>query len=296
MKPVRIRRLIDSDIPFAMSLKESAGWNQTEDDWRSFLAFRPDGCFLAEWEGQPAGTVTTIDYQGALGWIGMLLVKRELQGRGIGRRLLETAVESLSNCGGVLLDATPAGRRIYLPMGFEDVEGLERRVRPEGAGAGAGSAQRLEDPAPASIELEPFRPEHLAAASAFDAPVFTAERDQVLAAWLRSAPHLAWVASTRDALAGFCLGRRGSRAEHIGPIVAVSLPAARALLERAIESAGDRPLLADTFLRNAEWLRVLDRLGFVTERPFIRMRRGADKPSTGTGSTSYWVAAGPEVG
>ena len=34
---IKIRLLFESDIPAAMQLKEAAGWNQTEDDWRRLL-------------------------------------------------------------------------------------------------------------------------------------------------------------------------------------------------------------------------------------------------------------------
>ena len=34
--------LKESDLSGAMALKEAAGWNQTEDDWRTFLKLAPD--------------------------------------------------------------------------------------------------------------------------------------------------------------------------------------------------------------------------------------------------------------
>jgi hypothetical protein len=40
---ISIRLLFESDIPAAMRLKEAAGWNQTEDDWRRLLLLEPNG-------------------------------------------------------------------------------------------------------------------------------------------------------------------------------------------------------------------------------------------------------------
>ena len=77
--PPALRALGEADIAFGMALVEAAGWNQTASDWRSFISFRPEGCFLALEGGRPAGTVTTIDHEGRLGWIGMVLVDRELR-------------------------------------------------------------------------------------------------------------------------------------------------------------------------------------------------------------------------
>ena len=38
-------RLTLADIPQAMRLKESAGWNQTALDWQRLLTLAPDGCW-----------------------------------------------------------------------------------------------------------------------------------------------------------------------------------------------------------------------------------------------------------
>ncbi|MDG0789897.1 hypothetical protein OMP38_02830 [Cohnella ginsengisoli] len=40
MNRLRIRALSERDIPFAMNLKNIAGWNQTERDWQDYLFFR----------------------------------------------------------------------------------------------------------------------------------------------------------------------------------------------------------------------------------------------------------------
>ena len=40
---IRIRVLTHDDIPFAMKLKDQAGWNQTEADWRRFLDMEQGG-------------------------------------------------------------------------------------------------------------------------------------------------------------------------------------------------------------------------------------------------------------
>lgn len=57
-----IRYFKPEDIPFGMRLKDEAGWNHTEADWRRALALQPDGCFLAEQGGEPVGTITSCVY------------------------------------------------------------------------------------------------------------------------------------------------------------------------------------------------------------------------------------------
>ena len=117
---------------------------------------------------------------------------------------------------------------------------------------------------------------------------------QLVEAWRRGAPRYAMVHQDADRLRGFCLGRAGSRREHLGPLVAEDFPAARALLLSALAGLENRAVLLDVPLHDPAWLALLDDLGFRTERPFIRMARGPDR-SPGDLSLE-WAIAGPEVG
>jgi len=282
-----IRPLEARDLGGAMELKELAGWNQTRRDWESFLAFRPHGCFAAEVGGRLVGTATTIDHGGACGWIGMVLVHPDHRGRGIGTRLLRTAIESLGGCETVKLDATPLGRRVYLPLGFADELELERRVRP------AASLATLD----ASMErtIRPVRPSALDQVAAFDAAAFGAPRPQVLRAWLERAPPYAFICQeAAGTIRGYCLGRDGSRAEQLGPLVAESVVVARALLAHVLVAARGRSLLVDVPRLDHEWLALLDQLGFAVERGFVRMVRGSNRSPGVPGK--QWAIAGPEVG
>ena len=128
VKLLRVRAMRPSDLHFADSLRALAGWNQTLPDWRRFLAMEPRGCFIAEWDGAPAGTATTIVYGKDLAWIGMVLVHPEYRRRGIGRALLLKCIERLKSlrvrC--IKLDATPEGRPVYQNLGFKDEWTLRR--------------------------------------------------------------------------------------------------------------------------------------------------------------------------
>jgi len=88
---LHIRTMDADDVSLGMRLREQAGWNQTEADWRRMLALQPDGCFVAELDGCAVGTSAATVFE-TIGWIGMVLVDAASRGRGVGTRLIEHAV------------------------------------------------------------------------------------------------------------------------------------------------------------------------------------------------------------
>lgn len=123
---MEIGPLRPEDLPGALALSTQAGWNQTEEDWRRLLELSPEGCFAGRLDGRVVATATSAAPAPGVQWIGMVLVDRELRGRGFGMRILERAVEHAKASGRVGLDATDLGRPLYLKMGFHDVAPLER--------------------------------------------------------------------------------------------------------------------------------------------------------------------------
>ncbi len=73
-----------------------------------------------------------VRYGDALAWICMILVDPARRGHGIGTRIFDDVLdrtEALVRTGGlrvVGLDATPAGRGIYVQRGFQDAGGIVR--------------------------------------------------------------------------------------------------------------------------------------------------------------------------
>ena len=116
---IDIRPMLPADVELGMWLKAEAGWNQVEANWRRAMAIEPEGCFVAEADGQPVGTTTTCTF-GPVAWVAMVLVDARFRGAGIGRALLNHALTHLDRRGitSVRLDATPLGRPLYEQLGF----------------------------------------------------------------------------------------------------------------------------------------------------------------------------------
>ena len=130
----KLRRLRAEDIPAAAQLSAQAGWNQTEEDWRTLLELSPDGCLAIEVDGHLAATTTLLCYGRRLAWIGMVLTKTEYQRRGFARRLMAHALETADTMGiaTIKLDATDQGQPLYESLGFRSEQEIERWSRSGG--------------------------------------------------------------------------------------------------------------------------------------------------------------------
>lgn len=269
LRPVALRAMNHDDIPAGLRLCRASRWNQVARDWELFLTMSPDGCRVATDEaGVVIGSVATVRYGEALSWIAMVLVEPARRGERIGTRLLEEALRLLDGVPTVRLDATPAGRHVYVPLGFEPEYGLQRLERLPGAG---GSAE-LSPTATPGVTVRPMTEGDLVEILALDRTAFGADRGSLLRAFQAGAPDYAWVAGG-DAVEGFLLGRHGHAFDHLGPLVARDEQVARALVDRCLAAHTGRPFILDAPPHEA-WTRWLASRGFTVQRPFLRMYRG----------------------
>lgn len=278
-----IRRLANGDIGDAMRLKEQAGWNQTEEDWRLFLSVNPTGCLAAVHNGKTIGTVTTVNYGKEVSWIGMLLVDREFRRQGIARQLLGRALENLQGCDTVKLDATAVGRELYQEMGFKDEYFILRMT-----------TAALNVPTASPAVVSPVTDKTITEVTEFDREVFGGDRGTLLKAWWQRNPQSAWQVIKNGRIAGYCLGRKGSQYFQIGPLVAPSTAEAIALLEAVARIRQSEPVVIDVPEAMSEFVDWLGKNGFSTQRSFMRMYRGSDR-SAGIPSQVF-ASSGPELG
>src|SRR6478672_3353253 len=205
---IEIRLLLESDIRAAMKLKEAAGWNQTEDDWRRLIKLEPTGCFAAIRNGELVGTTTTTTYKDELAWIGMVLVDPQNRRQGIATRLMETAVDYLrGKVATVKLDATAQGKPVYERFGFE-VESMVERW--------SGNIEST------SIDQgdEPLNQELRRELLVLDEGAFDCDRSALIESLIGESLVPPVLTRSGDGkLSGYALARRGTKANYIGPVV-----------------------------------------------------------------------------
>lgn len=121
-----LRPLTLADLPAALALSDSAGWNQLADDWRRYLTLSPGLVLGIESNGTLAASACATVYGGSLAWIGMVLTLPDYRGRGFASRLLQALFDKLADVPTLKLDATDLGRPVYERFGFVEEYVVER--------------------------------------------------------------------------------------------------------------------------------------------------------------------------
>ena len=275
---IEIRLLFESDIPAAMQLKEAAGWNQTEQDWRRLLVLEPNGCFAAVKDGRVVGTTTTTTYGNDLAWIGMVLVDPQERRQGIATRLMNVALEYLKDkVATVKLDATALGEPVYERLGF----GVESRIE-----RWSGIANVRNADTPRVLDYDDLL--------ILDRIAFGADRSKLIEKLIEDACVQPVLLRAADgSLSGYALARRGTNADYVGPVVAKSPQHVELLLDQMLSELSGRRVYIDFNTECGASTRVLSDRGFVKERDLLRMSAGARAART---SPLVVAIAGPETG
>jgi GNAT superfamily N-acetyltransferase len=294
---VSIREMGLADIPAGLGLCRASHWNQTERDWLYFLMTAHDGALVAVENGNVIGTVATLPY-GPFAWISMVLVAPAARHRGVGTLLLERGLGLVPEGVVARLDATPAGEVLYRKLGFAAEYGLARLFldvkRPTAFAAARLQRARAASAARQLQRARPLATADWAAIHEMDIRAFGASRASLLERLAQEAPQYAWVAERHGRLEGYLFGRHGYVREHLGPLVADTPASAGLLLDTCLAASPDRKVFLDVPNDQQAWRARLAEIGFVIERPFLRMHRGQLTPA-GQSSQVYAIT-GPEFG
>ena len=248
MSPIRV--ITAADIAAAMRLKETAGWNQTEDDWRNLLQLAPEGCFGIEVDAKLAASTTAVCFGQDLAWIGMVLTHPENRGRGLARRLMEHALQYLKGrAEWIKLDATDMGRPLYEKLGFREECKIERWSR---AGNSRVGFSLRGNSVPLSRRIEKL-----------DREAFGADRGRLLSI-------LAQI-ECQATEQGYAMGRPGSKATYFGPCVAQSKEEAANLVDEFLKAHPAEAIYWDLLPHNEAAVRIARERGFEPLRKLVRM-------------------------
>lgn len=211
------RPFVRADVPAAQRLSLEAGWPHRVEDWEFVLSL---GSGWAVDDSLGLAACLLIWRHGSRhASLGMVLVARRLQRRGVGRMLGDLAVVELAGRN-VLLNSTAEGERLYRQLGFRRYGTVAQHQGPDA---------RLAPVAPPRGErLRPLGQRDAAQLRSLTARAAGYHRDEVMDSLLKVSEG---VALDRDgSMLGFALVRRFGRGHVIGPVVAPDAQRAKVLI------------------------------------------------------------------
>jgi len=266
-------------INSALALSEEANWNQTKADWSMMIAAgRAIGIQCPQ--NNIIASALTLPYGPDFGWISMVLVSQNWQKNGLATRLLTTCIKILEDSGRTpILDATPAGENVYLPLGFKPHFAFTRWEN-----------NAVENLALVSHLQVPLIPVDTQSVLEIDAAYFGCDRKPVLEHLIKRSSEFSCMAQSGT---GYLLGREGRNATQIGPILAAESATALALLDAALSNLSG-PVFIDANNNQPEMIKRLEHYGFTKQRSFLRMAK--DRSTVIGDPSKMYAMAGPELG
>lgn len=212
------RPMTAADVAGAHSLSVALKWPHRLEDW-AMLQRVAEG-FVAEDNGRVIGSAFAC-HQGAFSTIGLVIVSDDYQGKGVGRALMDLALQTVAPRTAIL-NATLSGAPLYEKLGFKDFGRIEQR---QGQATLSGATPLKNGDS--CRGLAPADAERLVALANAGSGL---DRGAVLDDLLGAVEH--GVGIERDGqLQGFALLRPFGRGLCIGPVIAQDVAQAMHMIE-----------------------------------------------------------------
>ena len=227
-----IRVLRPDEIGLAIDWAAAEGWNPGLADDASFAAVDPGGFLVAEFGGEPAATISCVNYSDSFAFLGFYIVRPDLRGRGYGLRIWNEAIAH-------------AGRRV---IGLDGVVAQQGNYRKSGfayAYANIRYGGFVSAPAALPAGIVALDEIPFAAVEAADAAVFPAPRTAFLRAWIGTPTHLGCGLMRDGRLAGWGVIRPCRTGRKIGPLVSDDRATAETILSALLARTGGGEIFLD---------------------------------------------------
>ncbi|MBU3728555.1 MAG: GNAT family N-acetyltransferase [Phycisphaerales bacterium] len=255
------------------------GWNPGRHDPACFWAADPDGFVAVEMEGQLAAGGSIVSYGRQYGFMGFFIVRRDLRGRGIGRRLWHARTR-------MLRDRLDAGA----PIGMDGVFAMEpfyakggfvrehRELRFEAPALRPPASPAAQSPDAHVVQVGPALSDD---ALRYDSIHFPGPREAFMRCWLSQPGSISVAAMDQGSVVGLAVARQARTGVRVGPLFADSPPIAESLLSHILDACTGMPVHLDVPERNPDAMSLVERHG-------MRQVFGCAKMTLGTPPALPW--------
>ena len=270
----RIRTLGPHEISLALDWAADEGWDPGLADATCFATVDPAGFLVANLNGDPAATISVVNYNDRFAFLGFYIVRADLRGRGYGSRIWQTGMAHAGSRS-VGLDGVVTQQENYKKSGFALAY---RNVRYGGVIAGLPSSppQPVRDAVTSGMMALADIP--FAAIETDDALVFPASRAALLRAWIDAPGHIGRAIMRNGRLGAWGVIRPCRRGFKIAPLVAHDRASAETLFSALVEAVGAGEIFIDVPEPNAEAVALARAAGLAPVFETARMYNGSIRP------------------
>ena len=254
------------ELPMLAGWAAEEGWNPGVGDLDVAWAIDPDAFIALRRDDELVGGGTVLSYDGAMGFMGLFIVRPDHRGQGLGTVLWQHRVELLT--ARLQPGATIGMDGVFDMVPFYEHGGFQlayRDLRFEGSAPGS--------PGPDVVDATTVPFEQVAA---FDAAHLGVDRSAFLSAWTQRPGVRSFAVGGDSGLAGYAVLRPCAVGFKTGPFLARSPEVAEQLLGAVLEAAAGAQLQVDVPEPNSSGVRMLQSLGFTESFGCARMYRGAE--------------------
>ena len=215
----QVRAMTEADLPICLSFTQAVNWPHQAIDWQLHFELG-NGSVITQETGEIVGCILWWDYGVGYATVGLVVVPDAMQGKGLGRRLMDTVL-SQTGVRNLQLVATVAGKRLYQQCGFEtvgkifQVQGHLRKIPPYPA---------------QTASINSIEPSDLDDICAFDNQAYGCDRSRLLNAVFGLGKGV--VAQDEGKITGYAFIRKSGKGQTIGPIIADDEHIAQALVSK----------------------------------------------------------------
>lgn len=261
---LKLRAMEQGDVPAVHAMSQGEQWPHRKQDISAMLDLGTG--IVAEIGGEVIGSAMWWFWGDTAATLGMILVARQFRGGGIGRIVMETALEQIGERAIHLL-ATDSGLPLARKFGFRGVSEVRQH---QGTSFTApliplGEGERIRPMG--RSDIQPIAMLAHAASGLERLPLVSA---------LFEKGH--GIVLDRDGeMLGFAFFRRFGRGYVIGPVVAPDIPRAKALIAQWLGSRSGEFIRLDMIGECGlhDWL---EELGLIRINRFVTMVRGSEQP------------------
>jgi len=232
MATLSIRPMRPDEIAIAIDWAAAEGWNPGLGDAGCFATVDTDGFLIGEIGGEPAATISCVNYGPHFSFLGFYIVRKDLRGRGYGLRIWNAAIAH-AGTRVIGLDGVVAQQDNYRKSGFSLAYANVRY---------GGIANATGERHDAIVDLKQVS---LADIEASDAAVFPAPRPAFLRSWVSAPGHIGRALIRDGALAAWGVIRPCRTGYKIGPLVADDRDAAQTVLSALLDAIGGGEVFLD---------------------------------------------------